>query len=295
MKVLVVGGSGFVGTNLCAELSSRGHDVTALSRSPGDAGLPEGVSTAVGDVTAYDSIEEHFEGMDAVVYLVALSPLFKPKGGDEMHERVHLGGAKNVIRAAEEHGVERYVHMSALGADPNANTAYLRTKGEAEQLARDADLETVVFRPSVIFGDGGEFIGFTKLLSPPYLTPLPGGGKMRFQPIWIGDLVPMLADAAEDDEHVGKTYDVGGPEKLTLAEIADRIHTAEGRSTNVIPVPMGLAKIGLSVGEVIPGFPMGRDQYRSLQIDNTTDENAVSAFGVDESDLMTIGQYLDGV
>jgi len=288
----VTGGSGFVGRHLCRELKSRGHSVTALSRRPSEGDLPGGVEKAMGDVTAYDSLVEPMRGQDVVVNLVALSPLFKPSGGDEMHDRVHRQGTENVVNAAEETGVEKIVQMSALGADPNGETAYIRAKGEAEEIVRSSSLRYVIFRPSVIFGDGGEFVPFTKKLAPPYLTPLPGGGKTRFQPIWIGDLVPMLADATTDDAHDGGVYEVGGPEKRTLAEIARVVHGSEGRPTTVVPVPMGLAKVGLSMLGALPGAPMGADQYRSLQFDNTTSDNDVETFGVEESTLLTLGAYL---
>jgi NADH dehydrogenase len=225
---------------------------------------------------------------------VALSPLFKPSGGDGMHDRIHRQGTEHVVRAAEEHGVDRLVQMSALGADPDGTTAYIRSKGRAEGLVTDSGLEYTIFRPSVVFGDGGEFVSFTKLLAPPYVSALPGGGKTRFQPIWVGDLVPMLADAVEDETHVGATYEIGGPDKLTLAEIARLIHRSDGRSTTVVPVPMALAKIGLSVGDLIPGFPMGTDQYRSLQFDNVTDDNDVDAFDVGVGELTTLKAYLGG-
>jgi uncharacterized protein YbjT (DUF2867 family) len=287
MDVLVTGGSGFVGTHLCRELKSRGHAVTALSRTPSSGDLPGGVERAMGDVTAYDSIVEPMRGHDVVVNLVALSPLFKPSGGDEMHDRVHRGGTENVVRAAEETGVDRLVQMSALGADPDGATAYIRAKGDAEGIVKSSSIPYVVFRPSVLFGDGGEFVPFTKKLAPPYLTPLPGGGKTRFQPLWIGDMVSMLADAIDGD-----VYEVGGPERLTLADVARLVHGSEGRSVTVLPVPMGLAKLGLSALGSIPGAPMGADQYRSLQFDNTTDHNDIEAFGIEEADLRTLGDYL---
>jgi len=294
MKILVTGGSGFVGGHLCRELKSRGHSVTALSRRPSEGDLPGGVEKAMGDVTAYDSLLEPMRGMDAVVNLVALSPLFKPSSGDKMHDRVHRQGTQNVVDAAEETGVEKILQMSALGADPDGATAYIRAKGEAEEIVKSSSLHYVIFRPSVIFGDGGEFVSFTKKLAPPYLTPLPGGGKTRFQPIWIGDLVPMLADGVEDDDYEGDVYEIGGPEKRTLADIARLVHGSEGRPATVVPVPMALAKIGLSVLGSLPGAPMGADQYRSLQFDNTTAHNDVEAFGVDETALTTLGDYLDG-
>jgi NADH dehydrogenase len=289
MNVLVVGGSGFIGTHLSRELLDRGHDVTVMSRKPDDDDLPDGVETTVGDVTAYDSIESGFEDQDAVVYLVSLSPLFKQKGGGDRHFAVHTDGARNVVRAAEAHGVDRLVHMSALGADPDGDTAYIRAKGAAETVVRESDLEWVIFRPSVVFGEGDEFVGFTKTVTPPGIAPLPGGGEQtRFQPIWVGDLVPMLADAVTDDDHVGETDEIGGPEVLTLKEVAKAVRGG----VRVIPVPMALAGVGLKVGGAIPGFPLGGDQYRSLKMDNTTVDNDVGAFDVEESEMLTLDQYL---
>jgi len=294
MKVLVVGGSGFIGSTLCRELKGRGHEVTALSRSPSSEDLPKGVNKVMGNVADYDSIKGAFEGMDAVYNLVALSPLFKPSGGDGMHDKVHRQGTEHVVRAAEKHEVGHLVQMSALGADPDGPTAYIRSKGEAEEIVTESVLDYTIVRPSVVFGDGGEFVSFTKLLAPPYVSALPGGGKTRFQPIWVGDLVPMLADAIEDEKHVGQIYEIGGPDKLTLAEIARLIHESDGRSTTIVPVPMGLAKIGLSIGDLVPGFPMGKDQYRSLQFDNVTDDNDLDAFDVSTGELTTLKAYLNG-
>jgi NADH dehydrogenase len=298
MDVLVAGGSGFIGQSLCAELTERGHDVTALSRDPDPQNLPEGVETAMGDVTAYDSIADAFEGMDAVVNLVALSPLFEPKGGNEKHDEIHRGGTENCVAAAEEHGVDRFVQMSALGADPDGPTHYIRSKGRAERLVRDADLDHVVFRPSVVFGEGGEFVSFTKRLKGMFapglpLYPLPGGGtKTRFQPIWVGDLVPMVADGVEDDAHADETYELGGPEVLTLRAITEMVYDSEGKSITIVGLPMGLAGIGLKTLGVVPGFPMGGDQYRSLNFDNTTDDNDIGAFGVSDAEMRTLGEYL---
>ena len=293
MNVLVTGGDGFVGSSLCDELASRGHDVTVLSRDPDSSIFSENVETVMGDLTAYDSIESAFEGMDVVVNLVALSPLFQPKGGDDEHFEIHLGGTENVVRAAEEHSVPKIVQMSALGADPNGPTAYIRSKGQAESVVRDSGLDWVIFRPSVVFGEGGEFVSFTEQLTPPFVAPLPGGGRTRFQPIWVEDLASMLADATTDDEYNGKVYEIGGPEVLALADVARMAQRAKGRSVSIVPVPMELAEIGLSVAGSIPMIPFGPDQARSLQMDNTVSDNDVGAFGVSESDLRTLGEYLD--
>lgn len=293
MNALLVGGAGFIGSRLSRELLDRGDAVTVLSRSPDRADLPQEVRTVAADVTDYDSIASAFADQDVVVNLVALSPLYTPLGGNEMHERVHLGGTRNVVDAAEAHGVSRLVQLSALGADPDGDTAYIRAKGEAEAVVRDSSLEWVLIRPSVVFGDGGEFVDFTTTLTTPYVTGLPGGGQTRFQPLWVGDLVSMLAEAATDEKHAGHTYELGGPEVLTLADVAKLVYRSRGKPLAVLPIPMGLAKVGLTLGGTLPGFPMGPDQYRSLQFDNTVTENDVTAFGRDPSSLRTLPDYLD--
>lgn len=291
MDVLVTGGTGFVGRHLCRELDDRGHSVTALSRS-GEGDLPESVAVRTGDVTDPDSLTDPMAGQDVVVNLVALSPLFKPRGGDEMHRRVHLQGTRNVVDAAEAADVEAIVQMSALGADPAGSTAYIRAKGRAETAVEESALDHVIVRPSVIFGEGGEFVRFTRALTTPYVTALPGGGSTRFQPIWIGDLAPMLADAVEDPEHRGEAYDIGGPETLSLGEIARMVHSAAGKSLSIVPIPMALAGLGMRLADPLPFVPFGTDQYRSLRFDNTTAENDVTAFGVSTADLLTLGAYL---
>lgn len=291
MNVLVTGGTGFIGTNLCAELANRGHDVTALSRTPGDTDLPDGVETAVGDVTARESIDAAFEGQDAVVNLVALSALYKPRGG-RTHVEVHFGGTRNVVAAAEDHDVRKIVQMSALGADPNGTTEYIRAKGRAEEVVRSSDLAWTLFRPSVVFGDGAELVPFVKFLTTPYVTALPGGGKTRFQPIWVGDIASMLADSVQAG-HDGATYEIGGPEVLTLADVTREVYRAEGKPVRIVPIPMTLARIGLALADPIPFVPFGVDQYRSLKFDNTVAENDVSAFGVDPADLRTFRDYLE--
>ena len=296
MRVVVAGGTGFIGTHLCTELDRRGHHVVALSRSPDGAGLPDGVVLKRGDVTDRSSLEAPVADADVVVNLVALSPLFKPDGGDEMHDRIHRRGTETLLDVAEEADVDRFVQLSALGADPGGPTHYIRAKGRADEAVREADVDHVILQPSVVFGDGGEFVHFTKRLKEIFapgvpVYPLPGGGQNRFQPVWVGDLVPMVADAVTEPEHAGETYELGGPDVLSLREITNLVFDSEGQSVSVVPLPMGLAKVGLSVlGSV--GFPMGSDQYRSLQLDNVVSSNDVGAFGVVESDLKPFDEYL---
>jgi uncharacterized protein YbjT (DUF2867 family) len=291
MEVHVTGGTGFVGSHLSNDLVRRGHDVVAVSRSPdsGPIEIDDAVERREGDVTQPETLD--FSGADVVVHLVALSPLVKPRG--KTHHEVTAVGTENVVEACERDGVERLVHMSALGADSDGETSYIRAKGDAESAVEESSLDAAVFRPSVVFGEGGDFVSFTKLLTTPYVTGLPGGGKNRFQPVYVEDLVEMLADAVEEEEHVGQTYEIGGPERLTLADMSRSVYEAEGKSLVVVPVPMPLARVGLAVADPLPFVPMGSDQYRSLKLDNVVEgTNDIGDFGMSVEDLTTFDEYL---
>ena len=291
MRILVTGGDGFVGRHLCAELVERGHAVTALSRYPDRSVLPDEVTSISGNVTEYDSIEGAFEGQDAVVNLVALSPLYQPPKG-RSHENTQVIGTLNTVKAAREQDVGKLLHMSALGADATAPMAYFRAKAVAETVVRHSELDWVIARPSAIFGEAGHFLRFIRTVTTPYVTVLPGGGTTRFQPIWIGDCVPMFTDAIETDDHVGGIYEIGGPQVLALATIVKLIYQARGMSTTVYPVPMVLAIIGFAAIDPVSFIPLGLDQARALQTDNVTDQNDLHAFGVEQADLMALSTYL---
>ncbi|MBZ6495128.1 complex I NDUFA9 subunit family protein [Natrinema longum] len=285
MEILVAGGTGFVGRALCPVLVDRGHRVTAASRTPDADGLPAAVETVAADVTDPD-LESIVDGHDAVVNLVALPSHVQPRG--RSHEAVHFDGTRHLVAASERAGVDRFVQLSGLGVESGVETAYFRAKRRAERVVRDADLEWVIYRPSVVFGDGCAFVPFVERTVPPLLTPLPGGGRTRLQPVWVEDLAPMLADGLEDDRHVGNCYEIGGPERLTLAETVTLIR---GGGV-VVPIPMALAAVLATVIDPLPWIPFGRDQYRVLEVDNTTADNDVTAFGADPESLQTLSTYL---
>ena len=291
MRILVTGGDGFVGRHLCAELVERGHAVTSLSRYPDRSVLSDEVASISGNVTEYGSIEGAFERQDAVVNLVALSPLYQPPKG-RSHENTQIIGTLNTIKAAREYDIGKLLHMSALEADATAPMAYFRAKAVAETVVRHSDLDWVMFRPSAIFGEAGHFLSFIQTVTTPYVTVLPGGGTTRFQPIWIGDCVPMFADAIENDNHIGEIYELGGPQVLALATIAKFIYRAKGVSTTVYPIPMVLAIPGFAAIDPISLIPLGLDQARALQTDNITDQNDINAFGVEQANLMALPTYL---
>jgi len=237
MKVLVAGGTGFIGRGLCAAIADEGHEVTAMARTPDTSELPAGVDAIAGDVTEPTSLEGKLDGFDMVVNLVDLSPLFKTPRSTS-HEEVQVQGTEHLLAEATSAGVSRYVHMSNIGADIDAPTDQLRAKGRSEQLVKGSELDWTIFRASVVFGDGDEITFFSRWVSHPpmmgrlmwpYITGLPGGGKSKFQPIWREDLVAMMAESLDSDEHVGVIYELGGPEVVTLAEIVRLVHEAEGK------------------------------------------------------------------
>lgn len=285
MDVLVAGGSGFVGQALCTLLATQDHDVTALSRSPDRNDYSHHITTATADVTEPE-LDSVVDGHDVVVNLVALPSHVQPR--TQSHEAVHLNGTRHLLRASEDTSVERFVQMSALGVESTVSTAYLDAKRGAEALVRDSSLEWVIYRPSVVFGDGCAFLPFLERLATARLVPLPNGGTLQIQPIWVGDLAPLLAAGVVADRHSGQTYKIGGPEKLSLREIV----TAVRPGAVIVPVPMVLAAGATAVAELLPGVPIGRDQYRVFELENTVAENDVRAFGVSESDLRTLTEYV---
>jgi uncharacterized protein YbjT (DUF2867 family) len=293
MNILVTGGDGFVGRNLCRELAEDGHDLTVLSRTPDESVLPDGTETVTGDVTEYDSIVDAFVGQDIVVNLVALSPLFQPPD-EPTHEEAHVGGTRNAVRAAEEHNLDYVVQMSSVGVNPSGETGYVRSKAWAEWVVLTADIDTMIFRPNIMFGDADEFVNFIRRTSLPYVSALPDGGSTPFQPLWVGDTAAIMADAIGNDDHLNEIYELAGPEELSLRDVTRRIYRARGRPVRILPVPMELVDLGLTVAHPIPQIPFGIDQARSLKMDLTANRNDLAAFGRDEGDLTTLDSYLGG-
>ncbi|SEQ81397.1 complex I NDUFA9 subunit family protein [Natrinema salaciae] len=287
MDVLVAGGTGFIGRALCRVLIDRGHGVTAVSRTPDADDLPGAVETVAADVTG-PNLGSIVDGHDGVVNLVALPSHVQPR--DRSHDAVHFEATRRLVAASERTGVERFVQLSGLGVESGIETAYFRAKRRSERVVRESDLEWVIYRPSVVFGDGCAFVPFVERMVPPLVTPLPGGGRMALQPIWVDDLAPMLADGLEADRHVGQCYEIGGPERLTLAETVTLIR---GGGV-VVPIPMSVAAVAAMLVDPVPWIPFGRDQYRVLTVDNTTADNDVTAFGVAPESLRTLSASLEG-
>jgi uncharacterized protein YbjT (DUF2867 family) len=280
VTVLVTGGTGFVGPHVVHALRAREMPVRALVRSPARASRLAvwGAELATGDVTDPASLSAACEGVDAVVHLVAVI-----KGRPEDFERVMEEGTRNVVAAAQEAGVRRFVLTSALGLDERSKDAvpYFAAKWQMERAVRESGLEHVIFRPSFVFGrDGGALPTFIRLARFAPVTPIIGPGKQRLQPIWIEDLAEYYALALNEQAAANRTFELGGPDAVSWNEFWERLKRVLGVRRPSLHVPFGLMRAQAAVTERLPGAPVTRDQLTMLELgDNVvTDPSAVETF-----------------
>jgi NADH dehydrogenase len=291
MKILVTGGTGFVGTYAVDRLLQEGHSVAVLARNPEKTQnrYSRPVETVVGDVLDPASLEAALQGArpDAVVHLVGIID----EQGGQTFDQAHREAVENVLAAAHKAGVRRYLHMSAMGSSADSPSEYGRTKAAGEAAVRASGLDWTIFRPSIIFGPGD---GFVSLLAPivrnnPGFIPVIGAGLTKFQPVSVRDVARVFAAALGKPETVGKTYEVGGPEVFTLNEVYREIAAAVGKADKPLlhfPLWYGglLARLfeWLARRGLFRHPPLTRDQLRSLSRDNAADTSlTVSAFGTD--------------
>jgi uncharacterized protein YbjT (DUF2867 family) len=280
MTVLVTGGTGFIGPHVVHALRARDTPVRALVRDPARASrlVAWGAELAAGDVTDPASLAAACDGVDAVVHLVAII-----KGGRDDFERVMAQGTRNVVAAARDAGVHRFVLASALGLDERSKDAvpYFAAKWEMERAVRESGVEHVILRPSFVFGrDGGVLPTFVRLARYAPVTPIVGPGTQRLQPIWVEDLAEHYARALDLPEAAGRTFELGGPDAVTWNELWDRLKRVLGVHRPSVHVPFGLMRVQATLTERLPGAPVTRDQLTMLALgDNVvTDPSAVEAF-----------------
>ena len=280
MTVLVTGGTGFVGPHVVHALRARGLPVRALVRKPARASrlAAWGAELAVGDVTDPASVRAACEGADTVVHLVAII-----KGKPEDFERVMTGGTRNVVAAAQEAGVRRFVLASALGLDERSKEAvpYFAAKWEMERAVSESGLEHVIFRPSFVFGrDGGVLPTFVRLARYAPVTPIVGPGTQRLQPIWVEDVAEYYALAVDEPAAANRTFELGGPDAVGWNEFWERLKRVLGVHRPMVHIPFGLMRAQATVTERLPGAPVTRDQLTMLRLgDNVvTDPSAVETF-----------------
>jgi uncharacterized protein YbjT (DUF2867 family) len=280
VTVLVTGGTGFIGPHVVHALRARTTPVRALVRKSARTSqlTAWGVEPAVGDVTDPASLRAACEGVDAVVHLVAII-----KGRPEDFERVMTEGTRNVVAAAQEAGVRRFVLGSALGLDERSKDAvpYFAAKWEMERAVRESGVEHVIFRPSFVFGrDGGVLPTFIRLARYAPVTPIVGPGTQRLQPIWIEDLAEYYARAPTEQGAANRTFELGGPDAVSWNEFWERLKRVLGVRRPSVHVPFGVMRVQATLTERLPGAPVTRDQLAMLELgDNVvTDPSAVETF-----------------
>ena len=264
MKVLVTGGSGFVGQRVVHAIRARGHDVRALVRSAQRAGTLRawGCELVEGDMTNVDSLRRAVEGCDAAVHLVAIITGSRPD-----FERVMERGTHDLVTAAKQAGVGRLVLMSALGtSEQNRDLVpYFHSKWEMERAVEYSGLDYVTFRPSFVFGrSGGVLPMFIRQVRLAPLTPVVGSGEQRFQPIWVEDVAAFFAQSLDLPSAVDRTFELGGPEVVTWNQFYDRVKRVLGVRRGTMHLPVGLVRAVAAVAERLPRAPITRDQLTML-------------------------------
>lgn len=261
--VVLIGGDGFFGTHVAQELLNRDARLRVAGRHPEKAFKLKPLANlgqiqfARCNVKNTASIEAVVQGADAVVYLVGTF------GKDQ--KELQRDGAEQAARASAAAGAEAFVYVSAIGADPESESGYARTKGEGERKVLDAFPQATMVRPSILFGEDDNFINmFAGMLSSfpalPVFAP-----QAKIQPLWVDDAAEALVNALADPRrHGGKTYELAGPEQITMEELHRRIADAQDRKRTLLPVPDRLG----SIFAALPGTPLNSDQWRLLKQGN---------------------------
>ena len=281
--ILVTGATGFVGGHVVHALRADGHDVRCLvrDRRRGERLQSWGCELVEGDVTRPESLQAAAAGCDTIVHLVAIR-----QGRPEQFQRIMIDGTRNLIAAARAAGVQRLVHMSALGtsAETKDLVPYYNAKWEMEQDVKSAGIPYVVFRPTFIFGkDGGILPTFAKLARVAPVTPIVGRGTQRIQPIWADDVGAYFSKAVDLQAATDRTFELGGPDAVTWNEFWERLKRVRGIRRPSVHLPIGLMKVNALVTERLPGdIPLTRDLLKMLEAgDNVvTDTSAVEIFGL---------------
>ena len=286
--VTVFGGGGFIGRYVCEFLLRSGARVRVASRNPrrdyfiqplGQVGQFGFVKA---DVTDADSVRRAVDGATGVVNLCGVF-------GRAM-AAVHVEGARNVAEAARDGGAGSLVQLSAIGADPGAESDYGRTKGEGEQAVRKAFPSATIIRPSLVFGREDDLTNrFAAMARLPFLPVI--AATRNFQPVFVRDLGQAVAAAAlEPDSHGGKTYEIGGPQVMSMIGLHRAILELTGQKPDLVVLPDLFGDL-LSRFGWLPGAPLSRDQWRMLQRDNVPAKGApgLEAFGIKPTPLAAVG------
>jgi uncharacterized protein YbjT (DUF2867 family) len=297
LSIVILGGTGFLGTRLVARLIKDGHRVTVLSRDREQHKhllvLP-GLTLENCDVYVEAQLSERFRGKDVVINLIGI--LNERGFGGGGFRRAHTELTQGVLQAARSAGVTRLLQVSALKAAANAPSYYLRSKGEAERLIRDGNsaLDWTIFQPSVMFGPGDSFLNrFAGLLAiSPGFFPL-AKPNARFQPVLVDDVIAALRRCLHGGASSRQTYELGGPQVYSLREIVGLVAKLTGHRRWIIGLPDFAARLQALAMDFVPGRPFSSDNYRSLSVDSVCDEDGFARLGIQPQSMVpSARQYL---
>jgi len=278
-KITVFGGSGFIGRNIVRELAQQGAWVTVGCRDVEGAkhlkvqGVVGQVTPVHVDVTKGDNIAAALQGADMAINLCGI--LFE--SGRNRFDAVQ-GTAPGVIAAeAAKAGVSKFVHVSAIGADANSASRYARSKAAGEAAVKSAFPTATILRPSVVFGPDDDFFNrFGAMAEAISILPLIGGGRTKFQPVYVDDVARAAFVALTSDTTEGKTYELGGPTIYTLKEVMELVVAQTARKCRMVEIPFWLASLKATFLELLPTPPLTRDQVILLKSDNVVSEGAAT-------------------
>jgi len=280
MKILILGGSGFVGSHLVRRLSREGHSITVVTRHPNGARhltIVPRVKILVFDPYDQARLGDALRGHDALINLVGI---LNESGRDGSgFRKAHVELVEIAIEACVRAGTARIIQMSALNAG-RGESHYLRTRGEGEQRVRASRLSWTIFRPSTIFGPDDSFLNrFASLLAISPVLPLARPGA-KFAPVYVGDVVEAFVRALADREHVGEIHQLCGAETWTLRDIVEWIAEQRGMRRWVIGLPDALGRLQGRVFDFVPGKPFSSDNFKSLMLDSTCSDNGFGRLGI---------------
>jgi len=274
--ITLLGGSGFVGTELTQRLASSASEVRVLTRRAQRVKsfrILTNVDVIETNIHDPKELADAVSGSDVVINLVGILNN-SGKKAENSFDGAHVELTENALAACRSGGVARYLHMSALGADAeNGSSEYLKSKGRAEQAVKKADhVAWTIFRPSVIFGPNDAFFNqFVDLLRMAPVMPI-ACGDSKLQPVYIGDVCSSMIATINDPDAIGQSVDLAGPDVFTLKELVSMSAKLAGLNRLVIALPDFLGRIQARVLEFAPGKPFSRDNYDSLQTDNVLPE-----------------------
>ncbi len=300
----VFGGSGFVGRHAVRSLARDGWRIRAAERRPDLAGHLQPMG-ALGQISAVQanlryeaSVRQAVEGAALVVNAVGI---LAPRGPHQSFRTIHVEGARTIARAARETGARRLIHVSAIGADARSSSEYARTKAAGERAVLEEFPDAVIIRPSIVFGPEDDFFNrFAGLARVSPFLPLIGGGRTKFQPVYVGDLAAAIAQAASGKAKAGAVYELGGPDIFTMHYLLERTQEWSGHRRPYVRLPFAVASLLALATWPLPNRlrPITLDQVRLLRTDNVVSAAAQSegrtlaGLGVNAS--QTIGAIVPG-